>query len=62
MDVKSIKVRPTNRHRKNTPLERRAEMLLRRGFDVPPSRQSEYNELRHAGYAMQQIKDMMELE
>jgi hypothetical protein len=51
-------VRKTTR----TPLQRRATRLLRRGFDVPPSKEGEYKVLAEAGYKLAEIVDMLNLE
>lgn len=45
-----------------SPLKKRAEWLVKRGFDVPPSKEDDYRTLRAAGYTMAEIKEMLNLE
>jgi len=45
-----------------SPLQIRATHLLRRGFDVPPSKEEEYRTMRTAGIKMAEIKELLGLE
>jgi hypothetical protein len=45
-----------------TPLQLRARRLLDRGFDVPPSRQREFDSLARTGLRHSEIREIMELE
>lgn len=56
-------LKPTKRkYRPRSPLRQRAANLMRRGFDVPPSKLEEFTTLKTAGYRVLEIKEMMGLE
>lgn len=48
--------------KKSSPLERRALALVRRGFDVPPSKMSDYNRLLRNNLTALEAKELLELE
>lgn len=45
-----------------SPLQIRATYLLRRGFDVPPSKEADYRTMRVSGIKMAEIKEILGLE
>lgn len=47
---------------KPPPIRQRAVRLLRRGFDVPPSKQADFETLRRAGHTTDEIKRLLSLE
>ena len=44
------------------PLRKRALLLLVRGFDVPPSKETEFQLLKYAGYTVKQAQLELRLE
>lgn len=56
---------PKRKYTKRTvrsPLQVRATFLLRRGFDVPPSKEEDYRTMRAAGIKMAEVKEILNLE
>lgn len=54
--------RAYKRHKVRTPIERRATAMIRRGFDVPPSKYEDYMAYRRTGMTSAEIKEIMGLE
>ena len=50
------------RPRKHLPMDRRTRLLAIRGFDVPPSKQADFDTLRRSGFSLDECRKMLRLE